>query len=250
MTSSAQIITDGLSKTYYDGRRGEIHAAAGVSIACYAGEVFGLLGTNGAGKTTTLRMLSTVLQPTAGQAWVAGFEIGENPQAVRERIGFLSSDTGVYGRITAREMMSYFGRLYGMSSDTIEARTKEISDRFDMWEFLDTRCDKLSSGQRQKVSIGRTIIHDPPVLILDEPTKGLDVLAAAEIIRFIREARSERRCILLSTHIMREAEKLCDRVAILHEGRVQVSGTLPQLREQMQTTDLEELFMKAIGAVV
>ena len=250
MASSEQIITDGLAKTYYDARRGEIHAAVGISITCCAGEVFGLLGTNGAGKTTTLRMLSTVLQPTAGRAWVAGFEIGENPQAVRERIGFLSSDTGIYGRITAREMMSYFGRLYGLLPNVIEERIKEFSARFDMREFLDTRCEKLSSGQRQKVSIGRTIIHDPPVLILDEPTTGLDVLAAAEILRFIQEARAEGSCILLSTHIMREAEKLCDRMAILHEGQVQAAGTLPQLYEQMQTTDLEEVFLKVVGALV
>jgi sodium transport system ATP-binding protein len=250
MTSSEQVITDRLSKTYYDTRRGEIRAAVDVSITCYAGEVFGLLGTNGAGKTTTLRMLSTVLQPTAGLAWVAGYEIGENPQAVRERIGFLSSDTGVYGRITAREMMTYFGQLYGMSPDRINARIDEVSARFDMREFLDTRCEKLSSGQRQKVSVGRTIIHDPPVLILDEPTTGLDVLAAAEILRFIREARAEGRCILLSTHIMREAEKLCDRVAVIHDGRVRVCGTLAQLHDQMQTTDLEEVFMKVIGAAV
>jgi sodium transport system ATP-binding protein len=250
MTSSEQIITDRLSKTYYDARRGEIRAAVDVSITCYAGEVFGLLGTNGAGKTTTLRMLSTVLEPTAGLAWVAGYEIGENPQGVRERIGFLSSDTGIYGRITAREMMTYFGQLYGMSPVEIDTRIDEVSARFDMREFLDTRCDKLSSGQRQKVSVGRTIIHDPPVLILDEPTTGLDVLAAAEILRFVREARAEGRCILLSTHIMREAEKLCDRVAIIHDGRVRVCGTLEQLRQQMQTTDLEEVFMRVVGATV
>ncbi len=250
MTSSEQISTDRLSKTYYDARRGEIRAAVDVSITCYAGEVFGLLGTNGAGKTTTLRMLSTVLEPTAGMAWVAGYEIGEDAQAVRERIGFLSSDTGIYGRITAREMMTYFGRLYGMSPEKIDARIGEVSARFDMREFLDTRCDKLSSGQRQKVSVGRTIIHDPPVLILDEPTTGLDVLAAAEILRFVREARAEGRCILLSTHIMREAEKLCDRVAIIHDGRVRVCGTLEQLRQQMQTTDLEDVFMRVVGATV
>ena len=250
MNSLAQIVTERLSKTYYDSRRGAIHAAIDIDIACNAGEVFGLLGTNGAGKTTTLRMLSTVLQPTSGRAWVAGFEISENPQAIRERIGFLSSDTGIYGRLTAREMMRYFGQLCGMPREAIERRVEEISARFGMKEFLDSRCERLSSGQRQKISIGRTIIHDPPVLILDEPTAGLDVLAAAEIVRFIRQARSEGRCILLSTHIMREAEKLCDRIAILHEGRIQACGTLEQLYQTMQTTDLEEVFMRVVGVAV
>jgi sodium transport system ATP-binding protein len=242
--SDLQIHTDKLSKTYYDSRRGEIHAAENVSIDGYAGQVFGLLGTNGAGKTTTLRMLSTVLQPTSGQAWVAGFEITENPQAVRERIGFLSSDTGVYGRLTAREMMRYFGRLYGMSANAIETRITAISSQFDMGDFLDSRCERLSSGQKQKVSIGRTIIHNPPVLILDEPTTGLDVLAAAEIVRFVHQARSEGRCILLSTHIMREAEKLCDRIAILYEGRIRAAGTLSELCEQFHAADLEEVFLQ------
>jgi sodium transport system ATP-binding protein len=250
MNSIAQIVTEGLSKTYYDSRRGAIHAAIDIGIACNAGEVFGLLGTNGAGKTTTLRMLSTVLQPTSGRAWVAGFEISENPQAIREHIGFLSSDTGIYGRLTAREMMQYFGQLCGMPREVIERRVEEISTRFDMKEFLDSRCERLSSGQKQKISIGRTIIHDPPVLILDEPTAGLDVLAAAGIVRFIHQARSEGRCILLSTHIMREAEKLCDRIAILHEGRIQACGTLEQLYQTMQTTDLEEVFMRVVGAAV
>ncbi|MFH1009951.1 MAG: ATP-binding cassette domain-containing protein [bacterium] len=250
MRPGAQILTESLSKVYEDSRRGKICAATDISIACYPGEVFGLLGTNGAGKTTTLRMLSTVLQPTGGRAWVAGFEITQNPQAIRERIGFLSSDTGVYGRLTAQEMMRYFGQLYGMPSDAIERRIEEICTRLDMGGFLDSRCDRLSSGQRQKVSIGRTIIHDPPVLILDEPTAGLDVLGAAEIIRFIREARSENRCILLSTHIMREAEKLCDQIAILHEGRVQACGTLDELSAHMQTADLEEIFLSVVGASV
>jgi sodium transport system ATP-binding protein len=250
MNSPAQIVTEGLSKIYYDSRRGAIHAAIDINIVCNAGEVFGLLGTNGAGKTTTLRMLSTVLEPTGGRAWVAGFELGENPQAIRERIGFLSSDTGIYGRLTAREMMHYFGELHGISSNDIAQRVEEISAHFDMMEFLDRRCEKLSSGQKQKVSIGRTIIHDPPVLILDEPTAGLDVLASAEIVRFIRQARSEGRCVLLSTHIMREAEKLCDRIAILHEGRIQACGTLTQLYDSMRTNDLEEVFMRVVGVSV
>jgi sodium transport system ATP-binding protein len=250
MSSDARIITENLSKTFFDNRRGEVHAAINISMECFPGEVFGLLGTNGAGKTTTLRMLSTVLQATYGRAWVAGFEISENPQAIRERIGFLSSDTGVYGRLTAREMMTYFGRLYAMPRESIDRRIEEIRDRLDMGDFLDSRCDNLSSGQRQKVSIGRTIIHDPPVLILDEPTAGLDVLGASEIVRFVREARSEGRCVLLSTHIMREAEKLCDRVAILHRGRIQIHGTLPEIFARMQTTDLEEIFLRVVGAMV
>jgi sodium transport system ATP-binding protein len=236
-----------LAKDYYDAHGKVIHACDGLNFTAHSGEVFGLLGTNGAGKTTALRMLSTVLKPSGGRAVVAGFDVVSHPGEVRKHIGFLSSDTGVYGRLTAREMMEYFGRLNGLPENLIETRVHEIAQSLDMGEFLSRRCDKLSSGQRQRVNIARTIIHDPEVLIFDEPTVGLDILSSAQIVRFIRDSRTKGRCVIFSTHVMREAEKLCDRVAILHQGRVCISGSLEELRAQTGKEDLEDIFLEAIG---
>ncbi len=236
-----------LSKDYLDSLGHVVRACQNLSFEAHGGEVFGILGTNGAGKTTALRMLSTVLRPVSGDARIAGFSITTQPDQVRRSIGFLSSDTGVYGRLTAREMMEYFGRLNGMSETEISRRVQEIVTSLDMEEFLSRRCDKLSSGQRQRVNIARTIMHDPPVLIFDEPTSGLDILASAQIVRFIHESRRRGRCVIFSTHVMREAEKLCDRLVILHQGQVRVEGTLEQLRAQFGRTDLEEIFLEAVG---
>ncbi|RPH95386.1 ATP-binding cassette domain-containing protein [candidate division KSB1 bacterium] len=236
-----------LSKEYPDARGSNVRACQSVSFEAFPGEIFGVLGTNGAGKTTTLRMLSTVLRPTAGDAVVGGYSIGTNPEAVRKSIGFLSSDTGVYGRLTAQEMMEYFGRLHGLSEAVIAERVQSIAATLDMHEFLTRRCDKLSSGQRQRVNIARTIIHDPPVLIFDEPTAGLDILAASQIVRFVKEARERGRCIVFSTHVMREAEKLCDRLIILHRGMLCAAGTVDELRSQFSQTDLEDIFLDAVA---
>jgi sodium transport system ATP-binding protein len=180
---------------------------------------------------------------------VAGHSITHAPDRVRASIGFLSSDTGIYGRLTAREMIEYFGRLHGMSDERINDRVEEIADVLEMREFLNRRCDKLSSGQKQRVSIARTIVHDPEVLILDEPTSGLDILSAAQIVRFIRQSRDRGRCVVFSTHIMREAEKLCDRILILHKGTVRLAGTLAEICGRAGTNDLEEIFMEAVGEI-
>jgi len=206
--------------------------------------VFGLLGPNGAGKTTTLRMLSTVFKPTEGTAMIWGYDVVEEPESVRRVIGFLSGDTGLYGRLSARETLTYFGELNDLSASRIAERLDYLADRLDMHSFLEARCNRLSTGQKQRVSIARTLIHDPPVLILDEPTAGLDIIASADINRFILDARANGKCIIFSTHYMREAERLCDRIGILHEGRLHAQGTLDELRAQTGCQDLEDIFLK------
>ena len=235
----------GLGKTY-KGRRGDATVAVqGLSMQCFEGEVFGLLGPNGAGKTTTLRMLSTVLSPTEGSARIAGHDVVEQPHEERASIGFLSGNTGLYPRLTPREVLTYFGRLHGMDDSRITRRIDEFAEMFDMGEFLDKRCDALSSGMRQKVNVARTALHDPRVLILDEPTVGLDVLASRTIVEFVRRCRDEGRCVIFSTHIMGEVARLCDRLAIIHQGRLQFLGTLDELREQ-SGQDIEEAFVHVL----
>ncbi len=191
-----------------------------VDMECQPGKIFGLLGLNGAGKTTLMRLLSTVLKPTSGTAKVNGFDILTDSQKVKATIGFLSSDTALYPRLTAEETVTYFARLNGIEEEVIQKRLENIFMIFDMKNFRDRRVDKLSSGMKQKVSLARTIIHDPEVLILDEPTLGLDVITSKNIIQFIRRAKEENKCVLFSTHIMHEAEKLCDEIAIIHRGKI------------------------------
>lgn len=238
---------EGITKTFRDSKRGEIRACDEVSFHARAGEVFGLLGVNGAGKTTLLRILSTVLRPDRGSARVAGFPIDRAPQKVRASIGFLSGSTALYGRLTAREALRYFGELFGMDSGRIERRIGEVSDRLGLGPFLDRLCDRLSTGQKQRVSIARAILHEPPVLVFDEPTAGLDVVTAQTILEFIEEARDHGRTVILSTHIMTEAERLCDRVAIIHEGRLRGEGSVPELLAQTGQKTLEGAFLTLVG---
>ncbi|MBL9199504.1 MAG: ATP-binding cassette domain-containing protein [Opitutaceae bacterium] len=236
-----------LTKTFRDKKRGEIRAVDGVSFRVEPGQIYGLLGANGAGKTTTLRVLATLLQPTAGGATVAGFDIARDAQEVRRRVGFLATSTALYGRLTARETLQYFGRLNGLADAEIAARTQRLAAELDMHEFLDRRCDKFSTGMKQKTSIARTLIHDPAVMIFDEPTLGLDIMAARTIVRFVRECRARGKTVIYSTHIMSEVEKLCDRVGIIHGGRLLAEGTLPELRARYGQQDLEEIFVAAVG---
>jgi len=233
----------GLTKVFHDSRAGTIVAADGVTFRCVHGEVFGLLGPNGAGKSTTLRMLATVLHPTSGTGTVAGHDILTDPLGVRRSMGYLSASTGLYGRLTARETLQYFGRLHGMDSRTLEARVRELLDTFGMADFADVRCEKLSTGMRQKVSIARTVVHDPPILILDEPTVGLDILVASTMIRFVEDCRARGKCIVFSTHIMSEAERLCGRIAVIHRGRIHACDTLDRLRESTGHRYLEDIFV-------
>ena len=236
-----------LTKEFTDKKRGRIRAVQDVSFTCRPGEIYGLLGANGAGKTTTLRLLATLLQPTAGTASVAGFDVVQQPERVRAQVGFLAASTALYGRLTARETIAYFGRLNGLADERIAERTRVLAEELGLQEFLDRRVDKFSTGMKQKTSIARTVVHDPAVLILDEPTLGLDVLTARNIVRFVRECRARGRTVIYSTHVMSEVEKLCDRIGIIHQGRLVAEGTLAELRARHGSDDMEEIFIRAIG---
>src|SRR5712692_7691522 len=236
----------GLSKRFQDKKRGEIRAVDSVSFTCQPGRIYGLLGANGAGKTTTLRMLATILEPTGGTALVCGHDIVERPEKVRSCVGFLSTATALYPRLTAQELVEYFGRLNGLDEPTLKKRVEDIFNRLDMNGFRDRRCDKLSTGMKQKTSIARTLVHDPPVMIFDEPTLGLDVMTARTITAFIRECRDNGKTVIFSTHVMSEVEKLCDTIGIIHDGKLLTEGTLAQLREKYSEHDLEEIFVKVV----
>lgn len=239
--------THGLVKEFSDSRKGVVRAVDDVSFSAAPGQILGLLGANGAGKTTTLRMLSTVIRPTSGGAEVAGFDILKDPTRVRANIGFLSSSTALYGRLTATEMIEYFGTLYGMSGQRLQERLKYVKDKLDIHEFADRLCDKLSTGQKQRVSIARTILHDPPVLFFDEPTAGLDVVASQTVMEFIEEQRDCGKTIVFSTHIMSEVERLCDQVCIIHNGALVQSGTVEEIRQVTGESRLEAAFLKLVG---
>jgi sodium transport system ATP-binding protein len=242
------IETENLGKHFHDKKRGAIRAVEGVSFRCEPGRVYGLLGANGAGKTTTLRMLATILKPSAGTARVAGFDIVRDADKVRQNIGFLSTSTALYGRLTAREMVEYFGRLHRLSETELKRSVDSLFARLEMESFRDRRCDDLSTGMKQKVSVARTLVHDPTVMIFDEPTSGLDVITARSIIGFIRECRGRGKTVLFSTHVMSEAEKLCDTIGIIHNGRLLAEGGLPELRDTYKQHDLEEIFVQVVGA--
>ncbi len=237
----------GLSKRFRDKKRGEIRAVDDVSFTCQPGRIYGLLGANGAGKTTTLRMLATILEPTDGTALVCGHDIVEQPEKVRSCVGFLSTATALYPRLTAQEMVEYFGRLNGLDEPTLKKRVADIFNRLDMNGFRDRRCDKLSTGMKQKTSIARTLVHDPPVMIFDEPTLGLDVMTARTITAFIRECRDNGKTVIFSTHVMSEVEKLCDAIGIIHDGKLLTEGTLAELRAKYGEQDLEEVFVKVVS---
>jgi sodium transport system ATP-binding protein len=245
--ATATIEVRDLMKSFRDLRRGTVHAVDHVSFEARAGEIFGLLGPNGAGKTTTMRILCTVLKPTGGMARVAGFDVVSQAAQVRQHIGFMSANTALYDRMSAWELVDYFGRLYGMDEQQLRQRQETVFATLQMNDFRDTLGAKMSTGMRQKVSIARAIIHDPPVLIFDEPTAGLDVLVARAVLQNIEQLRALGKCILFSTHIMREVERLCDRVAIVSRGQVQACGTLAELRDRYGQDDLEELFFKLVS---
>lgn len=238
-----------LSKDFHDHKRGIVHAVRDVTIHAHAGQIFGILGVNGAGKTTLLRMLSTVLAPTSGQAEVAGFDTIRQARQVRSHIGFLSATTALYGRLTPREALEYFAELYGLSRVAAKKRVDLAIEQFQIGEFADRLCDKLSTGQKQRVSIARTTLHDPPVLFFDEPTSGLDVVTSQAIMEFIEAERDRGKTIVYCTHIMTEAERLCNELAIIHEGRICGQGAPSDLLAQTQTSNLEGAFLALVGYV-
>lgn len=231
---------------YDDIKLGPKVALNGLTLHAGAGEVFGLLGPNGAGKTTALRILATLLRPTSGTAKINGFDCAEQPELVRHQIGYISASTAVYDRMTAWEMVDYFGQLHNLDRHLLTERMESIFTRLGMNEIREVLGGKMSTGMKQKVSIARALVHDPPVLIFDEATNGLDVLVARSLIDTVGELRDQGKCIIFSSHIMREVERLCTRVAIMHRGRVLAEGSLEELHSEHSHDDFEDVFLDLI----
>ncbi len=224
-----------------------VAAVDDVSLEVGSGEVVGLLGPNGAGKTTTLRMLAGILTPDRGRVTICGIDLGADPLAARQRLGFLSGDTQLYQRLTPVEVLRYFGRLYGMRGAGLESRIRHLVDALDMGPFATRPCGTLSSGQKQRANIARAFLHGPDLLILDEPTTALDVISGQFIVEAIRRERAAGRAVLFSTHIMGEAEYLCDRIYLLHAGRIVDAGPLADLLERSGQTNLTDAFLHHAG---
>lgn len=237
----------GIRKVFRDSKKGTVEAVKDVSFTAESGKIFGLLGVNGAGKTTVLRMLSTVIAPTAGRASVNGLDVQAQGTQVRQSIGFISTSTALYARLTAREVLEYFGRLNDLSREKLKERMAFVTETLRLEEYLDRACDKLSTGQKQRVSIARSILHDPPVLFLDEPTAGLDVVTSQTILEFIESCRGSGKTVVFSTHIMTEAERLCDRIAVIHQGEIKAEGGLQEILQQGASDRLEQAFLSLVG---
>ncbi|CDM69813.1 ATP-binding transport protein NatA [Clostridium bornimense] len=219
-----------------------------ISFEVNPGEIVGLLGENGAGKTTTMRVIATMMTPSNGDVKVNNFTITKDPDKVRKNLGVLfGGDVGLYDRLTARENIAYFAELNGLSKVETEERIRYLAKACQITDFMDKKAKGFSRGMRQKVSIARSIVHDPKVMLFDEPTTGLDISAARSIHDFIRQCKKEGKAILLSSHSMYEIEKLCDRVIMMHKGKVIESGTLDDIREKYNNSDLEEVFVSLIG---
>lgn len=225
---------------------GAFTAVDEVTFEVANGEVFGLLGPNGAGKTTTMRLLSTLLKPTSGTATVAGYDLLREPQKVRASIGVLPEETVLYDRLTPREHLRYYGKLHGMPEDLLRKRSEELLDTMELEDRANTKVGDFSKGMRQKVALLRAFVHDPPVLLLDEPTAGLDVMSARSIHSFVERFRKEGKAIMISTHNMTEAQKLCDRIAIIDHARIVAGGTVTELQRRTSQKDLESIFVQLV----
>jgi sodium transport system ATP-binding protein len=243
MSQMPGVSAHGLQKQF-----GAVTAVKDVSVTVNHGEIVGLLGPNGAGKTTVLRMLAGILTPDAGTVWAGGASMSENPLEAKRRIGFLSGDTQLYQRLTAREMLNYFGELYQLPRSFLAQRIAELTTELDMASFADRPCGTLSAGQKQRANIARAFLHDPDTLILDEPTNALDVITGRFIVDAIRARRASGRAVLFSTHIMGEAEYLCDRVVMIHRGTVVEQGAVPEIVSRSGRRTLTDAFLAAIGA--
>jgi sodium transport system ATP-binding protein len=235
-----------LTKTYEDPDGGELIAVAGASLACNAGEIYGLLGPNGAGKTTTLRCLATVLTPTSGSATIAGHDLHKEPEAVRRAIGFLSASTGNYQRLTPRETLRFFASLYGLKGDALETRVEETLRLFDVIDYADRPNDRLSTGMKQRVGLARAVVHDPPVLILDEPTTGLDPIVTQTVEQAVQSLAERGKCVLLSTHMLSQAEEICHKIGVIGHGRVLGEGTIAELCDRTGTKNLRQAFFALV----
>ena len=242
------IVIEQLAKRFVQGRGRKarvVQAVDGVSLVAEDGRITGLLGPNGAGKTTTLRMAAALIAPDAGRVLVDGIDVATRPQEALARMGVLSDARGLYPRLTARENIVYYGRLHGMTDAAASARADVLADMFDMRPLLDRRTEGFSQGERMKTALARAVIHDPPNLILDEPTNGLDVLATRALREALRRLRDDAgKCIVFSTHIMQEVERLCDRVVVVAHGRTVAEGTVASLNAQCGQADFEETFVK------
>ena len=240
------IATDALVKSF--GKRGEVHAVAGVSLEARDGEITGLLGPNGAGKTTLLRMLATLVEPDGGAAHVDGLDIVRDRYAVRERIGVLSDARGLYPRLTARENIRYFGALHGLSGAALERRIDDLLRTLGLMELAERRTQGFSQGERMKVAIARALVHDPPNILLDEPTNGLDIMSVRALREQLRGLRALGKCLLFSSHVMQEVAALCDRIVVIAHGRAVAHGTPDELMAQSGTASLEDAFVTLIGS--
>ncbi len=235
----------GLKKHF--GGNGAVKAVDGVDFRCADGEITGLLGPNGAGKTTTLRMIAGLIRPMSGKVLIDGVDAGAEPGLARSRLGVQSDMTGVYPRLTPREQLEYYGRFYGLRGRILQERVGFVINLLRMGEFADRRAEGFSRGQRQKIVIGRALVHDPPNIIMDEPTNGLDVLAVRDTRETIKSFRVHGKCVLFSTHYMDEAEKLCDRIAIISAGKILAWGTPGDLMNRTGTSCLEDAFTALAG---
>ena len=241
-----QVTTTAVSVDRLEKQLGPNKVLRGITFEARSGEIFGLLGPNGAGKTTTLRIICTLLAPDAGSVEVLGFAVGNAPQEVRRRVGVVTAEIGVYPRLSARENIAYFAALSGVLNGQLERRVAAVIERLDMGSFAGQRAESLSSGQKQKVAIARAIVHDPPVLMFDEPTSNLDVLASRDIREFMVESKERGKCVIFSTHVLHDAERLCDRVTIIHQGRVIAGGPTAEVRGSYR--DLEDSFLARVEA--
>lgn len=237
------IQVDELTKRFPADSGGETSAVENLSFRVSRGEVFGLLGPNGAGKTTTLRMILGLMKPTSGQALINGISVARDPNGVKRQIGFVSTSVGVYQWLTAREMLLFCGDLYDMPPDESAARCHELSRILDFHRILDQRCGTLSTGQKQRVNLARALMHNPSVMLLDEPTRGLDIVGSQAIFEYIQLLRSDDRAVIVCTHRLDEAERLCDRFSLIHYGRVRHQGTLSELQAATGRNTLTDMFV-------
>jgi sodium transport system ATP-binding protein len=230
------------------GKQGEVRAVDGVSFTAPDGEITGLLGPNGAGKTTLLRVLATLIVPDAGSAAMDGLDVVSERFAVRERVGVLSDARGLYPRLTARENVAYFGALHGLRGAALDARVESLLDTLGLRALADRRTQGFSQGERMKVAIARALVHDPPNILLDEPTNGLDIMSVRALREQLRGLRAAGKCLLFSSHVMQEVAALCDRIVILAHGRVVAHGTAAELVARTGAPTLEEAFVSLLGS--
>ncbi len=244
----AMIEVDNLTKEFHDSDGRAFRAVDGLSFQVEAGQIYGLLGPNGAGKTTSLRMLSALMTPSSGRITVNGYTVGEHVFEIKQSIGFLTANTGLYQRLSPRDVLRYFGELHGFDKQQARDRCEVLIREMDITDFSDQRCGTLSTGQKQRTNIARALIADPPVLIMDEPTLGLDVMSNRVILDFIIAQREAGKAIILSTHYLDEAETMCDMIGLLHRGRIVAEGTIDELRERADAVRLSSIFLKLIHA--